>query len=184
MLTPLKRHRSGVYCISFKGCSGQGHVPPPLSPLNGKNLGRAWNHSWDLHWRVSLNHDGWLTSRLQKLILFSQLFRFGSIPTSYALGWRAPAAPPSCRSSRTAGTAPCFQADGRNSTPLLPATQRATSVPTWRTGWKHLSLSFESSKFLSPYFFQIFSTVFSCKSLVYNKAVLSKALWTQFLWKL
>lgn len=54
MLTPLKRHRSGVYCISLKGWNGQGHDPLPLSPVNGENLGRAWIHSWELYGRVSL----------------------------------------------------------------------------------------------------------------------------------
>lgn len=129
MLTPLKRHRSGVYCISFKGCSGQGHVPPPLSPLNGKNLGRAWNHSWDLHWRVSLNHDGWLTSRLQKLILFSQLFRFGSIPTSYALGWRVPAAPPAAGAAGQLELLPAFRLTGEEFDSLTPCNSESNQCP-------------------------------------------------------
>lgn len=136
----LKIHRGGVCCISLKACNGQGHVPPPLLPGNAENLGRAWKPSWELPCRVSLTRtDAWPAG--SRSSLFSQPFCSASELTPFALGWPGPAAPPAAAAAPQLVLLLLAAWQGRNSTPLLPPTQRASTAPKWRSGFVLKSIS-------------------------------------------
>lgn len=74
----------------------------------------------------------------------------------------------------------CFQ-PGRAGIPLLltPSNSESKHSPKMEK-WVH----FKISKLLSLYFSKFFQNFISWKCLGFNKAVLSKALWTQLPWKL